>query len=148
MEAVRDDRAIVESALDHDGHLVPGLVHLATVDALDRQHVEDDRVPVDRDFLGGDAQHGDLAAVAHVVEHVAKGAGLPDISRPTSKPSVMPSCFCTSAMLSRANIHDACGPHLLGQFQSLGIHVGDDDVAGPGMLRDRGGHACRSARPR
>jgi hypothetical protein len=26
-----------------------------------------------------------------------KASGLPDISRPTSKPSVMPSCFCTSA---------------------------------------------------
>ena len=73
VEAVRDDRADVQARLEHDGHLVPGLVHFPAVDALDGEHVEDDRVPVDGHFLVGDAEHGDLAAVAHVGQHVAKG---------------------------------------------------------------------------
>src|SRR6266511_856455 len=62
-EAVGDHRGDVQPALDHDRHLVPGLVHLAAVDALDGEHVEDDGPPVDRHLLLGDAQHGDLAAV-------------------------------------------------------------------------------------
>src|SRR5882672_1216570 len=41
-KTVRDDRRNVQAGFDHDGHLVPGLKHFAAVDALDRQHVEDD----------------------------------------------------------------------------------------------------------
>jgi len=35
----------------HDGHLVPGLVHFASVDAFDGEHVEDDLLPVNRHLL-------------------------------------------------------------------------------------------------
>ena len=62
--------------LQHHRHLVPGLVHLAAVDAFDREHVEDDGVPVDRHRLRRDAEHGDLRAVAHVGEHVAEAGGI------------------------------------------------------------------------
>src|ERR1700692_4732524 len=34
VEAVRDHRADIQSRLQHHAHLVPGLVHLAAVDAL------------------------------------------------------------------------------------------------------------------
>src|SRR3712207_2396753 len=54
-EVVRDDGRDVESGLDHHRHGVPGLVHLAAVDALDRQHVEDDLIEVDRELLRRDA---------------------------------------------------------------------------------------------
>ena len=66
----------VEAGFQHHGHLVPGLVHFAAVDALDGEHVEDDLAPVDGDLVGGDAEHGDLAAVAHVGDHVAEGVGV------------------------------------------------------------------------
>src|SRR6266704_6676745 len=36
IEAVGDDRTNIDSGLDQDGHLVPGLEHLPAVDALDR----------------------------------------------------------------------------------------------------------------
>ena len=68
-----DHRADVEPTLKHDGHLVPGLIHTATVDAGDGEHVEDDLVPVDRDVLRRDPEHGDFAPVTHVVDHFAKG---------------------------------------------------------------------------
>src|SRR5580692_10200101 len=71
--AMGDHGADVEPRLEHHGHLVPGFVHLAPVDALDGDHVENDDVPVDCDLASGDSEHGDLAAVAHVGEHVAEG---------------------------------------------------------------------------
>src|SRR6266853_1058538 len=52
---VGDDAGDVEAALEHDSHLVPGLVHLAPVDAANGELVEDDLVPVDGDIFGRDA---------------------------------------------------------------------------------------------
>ena len=69
-----------------------------------------------------------------------KAAGLPDISRPTSKPSFMPSCFCTSASASLRDVDGQRRAHLAGQVQAVRIHVGDDDVARPGVAHDGGGH--------
>ncbi len=69
VQAVRDDRADVKAALKHHRHLVPGLIHLPAVDAFDREAAEDHSVPVNRDRLGRDAEHRDLAAVRHVVQH-------------------------------------------------------------------------------
>src|SRR3954471_24241671 len=43
-QPVGDERIEIESRLEHGRHLVPGLENLAAVNALDRQHVEDDRV--------------------------------------------------------------------------------------------------------
>src|SRR5208283_532974 len=59
---VSDHRVDVQARLKHHGHLVPGLVHLAAVNPADGDHVEHDGLPVDRDVLGRNAEHGDLAA--------------------------------------------------------------------------------------
>ena len=97
VEAVGDGRRDVQPGLEHHRHLVPGLVHLAAVDAADRQLVEDDAAHVDRDLLGRDAEHGHAGAVGHAREGVAQGARrCPDISSTTSKPSTMPSSRWTS----------------------------------------------------
>src|SRR5581483_3556312 len=66
VEAVGDHRTDIEPGLQHDCHLVPCLVHLAAVNALDREHVEDHRAPVDSHFAGRDAEDGDPGAVAHI----------------------------------------------------------------------------------
>ena len=75
-KAMGDHGGNIQATLDHHGHFIPGLIHLTTVDAMDGEHVEDDLVPVDGDGLAGDAEHGDFAAVAHVVDHIAKGGGI------------------------------------------------------------------------
>ena len=75
--AVGNDGRDVEPALDHGRHLVPGVVHFAAVDAADREHVEDDLVPVDRGRGGHDPEERDPAAVGHVVDHVVQGPGVP-----------------------------------------------------------------------
>ena len=74
-----------------------------------------------------------------------KAAGLPDISRPTSKPSFMPSCFCTSASVCVAHVDGERRAHLLRQVEPVGVDVGDDDVAGAGVADDGGGHAADRA---
>src|SRR5262245_206719 len=75
-KAMRDDRPDVEARLQHHGHLIPGLVHFAAIDALERQNVEDDRVPVVGEFIIRNAEDGGLAAVGHVGEHVAESGGV------------------------------------------------------------------------
>ena len=75
-EAMGDDRPDVEPALQHAGHLVPGLEHLAPIDPLDHQALEDHLIPVDRGLAGRDAEHGDVAAVMHGAQHLAKRGGV------------------------------------------------------------------------
>src|SRR5450759_1327609 len=67
--AVGDDRAHIEARLHHRGHLVPGLEHLASVDALQEQPLEDDLAPVNRDLLPENPEERDPAAVGHRVDH-------------------------------------------------------------------------------
>ena len=74
-----------------------------------------------------------------------KAAALPDISRPTSKPSFMPSCFCTSGERLLRDVHGQRRAHACGQVQAVGIDVGDDDVARPGVAHDGGGHDADGA---
>ena len=61
--------------LQHRAHGVPGVVHLAAVDALDGDHVGDDPAPVDRERVLGQPEHRDAAAVVQVGEHVLHGLG-------------------------------------------------------------------------
>src|ERR1017187_7199146 len=61
--------------MDEHGHPVPGLEHLPAVDALDRDHVHDKVRPVDPELLVRESQHGDLAAVGHVGEHLLERRG-------------------------------------------------------------------------
>src|SRR5262245_66636459 len=75
-EAMRHDRGNIEPRLQHHGHVIPRLVHLAAIDALEGEHVEDDEVPVDGDFAVGDAEDRYFSAVGHVRKHVAEGVAI------------------------------------------------------------------------
>ena len=67
-------------------------------------------------------------------------AGLPDISSPTSKPSVMPSSRCASAIEPRLTSSACVTPIAPGELEPVGVHVGDDDVARAGVAHDGGRH--------
>ena len=67
-------------------------------------------------------------------------SGLPDISRPTSKPSCMSSSRCASASRSCADVHRAADPERSGQGQPVLAQVGDHHVPGPSVLADHRGH--------
>src|SRR5215467_13162020 len=72
---MRDDRLQVEPALQHRDHLVPGLEHLAAIDALDLETLEDHLIPVDRHVGRRNAEERHLAAVIHVLEQLPEGRG-------------------------------------------------------------------------
>ena len=69
-----------------------------------------------------------------------KASGLPDISRPMSKPSFIPSSFWTSASERLADVDGQRRAHLPRQLEAVGIDVGDHDVPRAGVADDRGGH--------
>src|ERR1700676_1599400 len=69
-QAVCDHRGYIQARLQHHGHQIPGFIHLATVDPLDRDHVEDDFTCINCQGLGRNAKHRDWAAVANMLEHL------------------------------------------------------------------------------
>ena len=69
---MRDDGRDVQAAFDEDVHLIPRFIHFAPVDAFDGEHIEDDGFPVDRKFVGRNAQECDVSAVRHIGEHIAE----------------------------------------------------------------------------
>src|SRR5436190_4945461 len=69
-EPVRDHLADIHAAADHGSELVPGLAEHTAVDAADVQPLEHDRIPVDTGLTGLNAEHGDLAAVRHGIDHL------------------------------------------------------------------------------
>jgi hypothetical protein len=140
VEAVRDDRLDVQAALQHHCHFVPRLVHFATINSLDGQHVEDDDIPIDRDLFFGDPQHRDLAAVSHIRDQAVEGGRIAGHLQ-TDIETFPHSEFLLHFFQRRfTRINRNRGTHLLSQSESIRIQIGDDDVTSPRMPNDRGGH--------
>ena len=74
-----------------------------------------------------------------------KPAGLPDISRPTSKPSVMPSSFCTSASLVSRTSTARVTPILRARSRRYGFTSVITVKRAPACARHRGGHDADGA---
>ena len=138
VHAVGDDLRDVEAALEHNGHLVPRLVHLAAIDAPDGELVEDDLIPVDRDVFGWDAEHGNLCAVAHVGEHLAEGAGIAGHLEADVEALVHVELLLDLFEWRGAGIDGAGDSHFLREVAAVLIGVGDDDIACSGMT----GYGC------
>ena len=76
-----------------------------------------------------------------------RARGFPDISRPTSKPSFIPSSAWTSGSFSRETSTPRVAPILSASARRSRVHVGDDDLSGAAVARDRRGHAADRAGP-
>ena len=72
MQSVRNDAFHGEAALNHHHHFIPGLIHLPAVNALDIETLEHDVGPVNAGIVRHDAEHGDVAAIDHFVQHIAE----------------------------------------------------------------------------
>ena len=68
-----DDGSDVEPALDHRRHLVPGLEHLPSVDAPEREPTENHAFQFDGSLTLQKAEQPDAAAVGHGGDHAAQG---------------------------------------------------------------------------
>src|SRR5258708_2883684 len=119
--------------MDQHRHLVPGLEHLAPVDALDRYHVGYGVRPVDREVLRRQAEHGDLAPVGRAGQHspqCGRLAGHPKadvealahakLGHDVTKPGV-------------ARVHRQGHADPPGEIQPVLRHVTDGDIPGAGV---------------
>jgi hypothetical protein len=140
VHAVSDDGGDVEAGLEHDGHHVPGLVHLAAVDSAEGELVEDDLVPVDGDLLGGDSEHGDLASVAHVSEHVTEGRGVAGHLKSYIKSFVHVQLSLDFIEGYRSRVYGAGHAYFFGKFATVLVGIGDDDVTRAGVTDDGCSH--------
>ena len=142
---MRDDRADVQPALQHGGHLVPGLEHLTAVNALHVQALEDDLIPRDAGVLRHDAEQGYRATMVHRAQQVAEGVRVAGHLHAHVKPFFHPQVFHHVIELLAGNVDGARGTHLLCQIQAVVIHVGDDHVPGAHVLGDGHGHDANGA---
>ena len=142
---MRDHRRDVETGLHHHRHLVPGLVHLAAVDALQRQHVEDDRGEVDRHLPGLDPEQGDAAAVRHRRQQAAQGGRLARHLERDVESLRHPELGLDRVEPYGGRVDGGRRPHPQRQLAPVGVRVGDDDVTGARVADDRDGHAADRA---
>src|SRR5579883_3545580 len=127
--AMGDHGPYVEAALQHRRHLVPRLEHLAAVDALDDQALEDDLIPVDGGLLGRDAEHGDAAAVVHGAQHLAQRRGVARHLETHIEAFLHPEIAHRLIERFAPDVDRARGPHRLREPEAVVVDVGDDDVA-------------------
>jgi hypothetical protein len=146
VEAMGDDLRDVEAALEHDCHLVPGLVHLATINAADGQLVEDDLVPIDGDVFRWDAEHGDLCTVAHVGEHLAECVGVAGHFETDVEALVHVELLLDFFEGRGAGIDRLGDADFVRQVAAVLVGVGDDDVTCSGVAGYGCGHDADGAR--
>src|ERR1700691_4086865 len=147
-EAMSDDRRDVHARLQHHGHLVPRLVHLASVDTLDSKHIEDQGTPIHRHLRSRDAQHGNLATVTHVGDHVAQG-----LRTARHLQGYIESFHHPQLLLHFRNrclfwIHSHSCAQLARQIQPEGIHIGHNNMPCPRMTYHRNRHHADRTRAR
>ena len=128
----------------HLGHLVPGLVHAPTIDAVHLQALEDDVVPFDACARGQDPEQRDLAAVIHRFEQVVEGLRV--ARHLQADIEAIDIEFVDN--VQQALVAHVDGPgrtHVGGQLQPIVVDVADHDVASSDVAGDAGGnHADRS----
>src|SRR5208283_1706449 len=139
-EMVRDDRRQVESALHHVNHLVPGLKHLAAVDSLDLQTLENHLVPVDRHLRRRYAEHGNLAAMVHVFEHVGEGLRHPGHFHTDIEAFGHAQFGHDIAQAFGFDVDRACRTHASSEREPVVVNVSYDNVTCADVARDRARH--------
>ena len=137
---MRDDGRDVQTAFDEDVHLIPSFIHFASVDAFDGEHIEDDGFPVDRKFVGRNAQKRDVSAVRHIGEHIAERLRVARHFHPDIETFLHSELFL---IIGDGNFRDVDGvfdAHFVRQFEAFRINVGDDDVPCARVFGDRRRH--------
>ena len=66
------DESVITSTAPTSKFSVPDLIHLASINTLDSQHIENDEVPIYRYLVRWDSQHRDPSPVRHICQHIPK----------------------------------------------------------------------------
>ena len=119
--------------MQHRQHFVPRLVHLAAINAFERQALEDHFVPIDGGFVGQDAKQRQLAAVVHRLDHVAQRARIARHLQPDVEALVHVDFRHHVAQGLLVGAHRPRRAHLPGERQAIVVDVGDDDLARAGV---------------
>src|ERR1700733_12436495 len=141
-------RRDVHARLQHHGHLVPRLVHLASIDTLDSKHIEDQGPPIHRHLRSRDAEHGNLAAVTHVGDHVAQGLRTARHLQGNIESLHHPQLLLHLRNRCLSWIHSHSCAQLARQIQPEGIHIGHNNMPCPRMTHHRNRHEANRTRAR
>ena len=143
-----NDRLNIKPGFEQDAHLIPGFIHFAAVDAFDSKHVKDDSLPIDRKFVGRNAQKCYISAMGHVGEHIAKRRRVAGHFHSDVKTLFHTQFFLNVGDRFFANIDRVGHPEFLCKFETLWIYVRNNHVTGSGMLCNGGRHDADRARHR
>ena len=64
---MRNHRCDIHARLNESNHLIPRLIHLTAVDALEMKPLKDNFIPVDRRGARDTSQEGDASAASHIL---------------------------------------------------------------------------------
>src|ERR1035437_7386425 len=136
-----DHRLDINASFEQYAHLVPGLVHLASVNALNGQHVEDHGLPVDRELLSRDAKQRDTSAVEHIRQHLGKRRWDARHFKTNIKTLFHSEFFLDILEVRFLDIDRYRNvAHPFCQIEPVLIYIGYNDITGPRMTRDRRSH--------
>src|SRR5262249_4372404 len=120
-------------------------VHFTTVDALDREHVEDDGFEIDWSTLCGNSKDRDLRSVAHVQDHVGECQGVAGHLEADVESFGHLELLLHFGERCVGWIDGQGGLHFSREVEAEGIEIGDDDVARASVAHNRDGHDANGA---
>ncbi len=127
-EPVCDYRMQVEAGFHHRNHLVPCLIHLSSVYALQREPLENDIVPVNHGARAGNAEKRHLSPVAHMLQQLiqCRAAAAHFAGYVKSFYDVLLFHDLVEILIPEV---DRCRcAHVLGEVQPVVVHVGNHHV--------------------
>src|SRR5712691_9025892 len=130
-DAVGDHGMQIEFAgFEQSGHLVPGLIHAASVDALHRDAFENNIFgKIQRDGPGGQAEQGNHPAAAHDIESCANRVGMASHFENHVHAQAARLFHHNRAGIFFRRIEDVIGLHLARDFAPMLVHF-DGKYAG------------------
>src|SRR5580700_5116797 len=112
------------AGFEQSGHLIPGLVHAASVDTLHRDAFENNVFgKVQRDGLGSETEQRNSSAAAHDVEGGANRLGMPRHFQNHVNAQAAGLLHHNSAGIFLRGIEHVVGFHLAGDFAPVLVHL-------------------------
>ena len=145
---MRNHRSEIQTRHKHLLHLVPRLPHLAAIDTLDSESLENNLAPVYRSGRRQYAQLCNLRAVVHVRHHVAESHRRPRHLQTHIKTTYTQALHSLSHSLALRSIDRTSGTHFLGYIQTIVTKVSNHNILRTGKLSDSRSHSANQTSTR